>query len=112
MKPVKRSPQNVNFEKLVQLEANDYHVGLLGGIKNLRMLVFNNSAYLLERVTFELQYLKPNGAVLKTENLILRYIAAKSSKSMAVPRSKRGVKIAYHIKNIRPEPNSNALLNL
>lgn len=112
MKPVKKAPKKVDLKKMVSLEANDYQVGLLGGIKNLRMLVVNNSAFILDKVKFELQYLKPNGEVVKTENMILKSIAPKSSKSMAIPSNKRGVKVTYHITSIQSKQNSDELLNL
>lgn len=112
MQPVKREPVKVNLKKLVQLEANDYRVGLLGGVKNLRMLVINKSAFILDKVRFELQYLKPNGDVLKTENLVVRAVAPKSSKGLAVPTANRGVKVAYRITGIQSHQHSNALVHL
>lgn len=112
MKPIKHERQKVDLKKLVRLEANDYQVGLLGGIKNLRLLVINKSAMVLDKVSFELQYLKPNGDVLKTESLALKSVAPKSSKSLAMPVSKRGVKIAYHITGIQSKQGSDALLHL
>lgn len=111
-KPVKRAPVKVNLKRLVRLEANDYQVGLFGGIKNLRMLVVNKSAYILDKVKFELQYLKPNGDVLKTELLTVKAVLPKSSKSVAVPANSRGMKVAYHITGIQSRQNSNALVNL
>jgi hypothetical protein len=111
-KQVFRQATKVNLNKLVQLEANDYRVGLLGGIKNLRMLVINKSAFLLEKVTFELQYLKSDGAVLKTEKLAVTSIAPKSSKSLAVPASSHSVKVAYHITGIQSDQNDGVMLNL
>jgi hypothetical protein len=112
MRPVKKELKKVDLKKMVSLEANDYQVGLLGGIKNLRMLVINNSALILDKVKFELQYLKPNGDVVKTEHMTLNSVAPKSRKSMAIPSNKRGVKVTYHITSIQSKQNSDELLNL
>jgi hypothetical protein len=112
LKPVKKAPRKINLRKLVQLEANDYHVGLLGGIKNLRLLVTNNSAFVLERVKIRLQYLKPNGDVIKTENLLMKKVNPKSSKSLAVSAQKRGVKIKYLITDIESTQNTALMLRL
>jgi len=112
LKPLKKEVHKVDLNRLVHLEANDYQVGLLGGIKNLRMLVVNKSALVLNKVSFQLQYLKPNGDVIKTENLLLKSVAPKSSKSLAIPSNKRGVKVAYHITDIQSKQGSDALLHL
>ena len=112
LKPLKKEAHKVDLNRLVHLEANDYQVGLLGGIKNLRMLVVNKSALVLNKVSFQLQYLKPNGDVIKTENLLLKSVAPKSSKSLAIPSNKRGVKVAYHITGIQSKQGSDALLHL
>lgn len=112
MKPVKHERAKVDLKKFVFLEANDYQVGLFGGIKNLRMLVVNKSAFMLDHVKFELQFLKPNGDVVKTEMLMLKSIAPKSSKSLAIPANKRGVKVNFHITGIHSRQNSDALVNL
>jgi hypothetical protein len=112
LEPVKKAPKKMNLRKLVQLEANDYQVGLLGGIKDLRLLVTNQSGFLLDRVKIKLQYLKPNGDVLKTENLSILNVNAKSSKSLAVAPHKRGVKIKYLITDIQSRQNTVQMLSL
>jgi hypothetical protein len=112
LKPVKKAPKKINLRKLVQLEANDYQVGLLGGIKNLRLLVTNHSGFVLDRVKIRLQYLKPNGDVLKTENLSIKKVDPKSSKSLAVSPQKRGVRIKYLITDIQSKQNTALMLRL
>lgn len=111
-KEVKKAPAKVNLKKLVRLEANDYQVGLFGGIKNLRLLVTNKSGFILDKVKIELQYLKPNGAVLKTEKLTMKSVAPRSRQSLNVSSENRGVKIAYKITNIQSKQNEAALINL
>jgi len=112
MKPLKKTPVKVNLKKLVQVDANDYQVGMFGGIKNLRLLVTNKSAFVLDKVKIELNYLKPNGDILKTENLLLKAVPAKSSKSLKVEPNKRGVKVAYHITSIESQQHANGLVSL
>jgi hypothetical protein len=112
LKPVKKAPAKVNFKKLVRLEANDYQVGLFGGIKNLRLLLTNKSGFVLDKVKIELQYLKPNGAVLNTEHLAMNAVSPKSSKSLAVSSKNRGVKVICRITDIQSKQNTGALVNL
>lgn len=112
MKPVKRTPLKINLKKLVRLETNDYQVGMFGGIKNLRLLLTNKSGYVLDKVKIELHYLKPNGAILKTEKLTMKAVAPKSSKSLAVASEKRGVKITYRITDIQSKQSAETTVNL
>lgn len=112
MKPVKKAPAKANLKRLVRLEANDYQVGLFGGIKNLRLLLTNKSGFVLDKVKIELQYLKPNGTVLKTENLTMKSVQPKSSKSLAIASKNRGVKVAYRVTDIQSKQNAEAMVNL
>ena len=109
---IKKAPKKINLKKLVQLDVNDYQVGLLGGIKNLRMLVTNKSGYVLNKIKIELKYLKPNGDIVKTENLVMNAVAPKSSKSLAVAAQKRGVKISYRITDIQSKQNAANMVSL
>ncbi|HZF64904.1 MAG TPA: DUF4339 domain-containing protein [Chitinophagaceae bacterium] len=101
-----------NLRKLVKLTNNDYKKGLLGGINDLKLTVENNSEQLLDKVTVQLDYLKRNGQVLTTDTLYVNMVKPKSSKTIDVPKSSRGVKVQHKILNIKSYENKTAMLNI
>lgn len=88
---------------MVSVKSNDYLVGSFGGIKNLQLTVTNTSEYKLERVTVELQYLKPRDEFLKAENIVFNSIAPGGSLTLAIPKSSRGVNVRYRVIRIESD---------
>lgn len=98
--PVKKpasKPAIPNLEKLVGVSSNDYQVGPFGGISKLELTVKNTSEYDLNLVVVQVEYLKVNKEVFKTENIYFRDIGANSSATLEAPRSNRGNKVNYKI---------------
>ena len=107
-----RSVPAVELTSMVSVKSNDYIVGSFGGIKNLRLTVTNSSAYKLDRVTVELEYLKPLDELLKSENIIFKSIAPGGSQTLAVPKSSRGVKVRFRVTRIdSDEVSGNTAVN-
>lgn len=96
VKPV--STENITSK--LSLKANDYVVGSFGGIRNLEITLHNDSKYLLDKVAAELQYLNPEGMILKTENIYFQSVSPGEKETVVVKKSKRGVKINYKITSI------------
>ncbi len=86
-----------NLGKLVSVSSNDFQVGPFGGISKLQLTVHNSSEYALDLVIVDLEYLKVNKEVYKTETLYFKDVAANSSVTVAAPKSSRGNKINYKI---------------
>jgi hypothetical protein len=98
--PVKKAlpkPTAPDLEKMVAVSSNDYEVGPFGGISRLSLTVKNTSDYALNLVVVQVEYLKPNKEVFKTENLYFRDIAANGSITLEAPRSSRGNKVSYKV---------------
>ena len=93
-------PTIADISSKIGLEANDYNVGALGGIRNLKMTLLNRSRYLLDKVTVELRYLNPDGKIIKTEKLYFQNAQPQDITSLQVDKSKRGVKVEYQVTNI------------
>ena len=93
-------PTIADISSKIGLEANDYNVGALGGIRNLKMTLLNRSRYLLDKVTVELRYLNPDGKIIKTEKLYFQNVQPQDITSLRVDKSKRGVKVEYQVTNI------------
>src|SRR5665213_373288 len=95
--------KTVSIEDLsskIALTASDYNVGLLGGIRNLKMTLQNDSRYTLDKVTVEVKYLNQNGKIISTEQLYFQNVQAGNAASLEVNKSKRGVKVDYQVTNI------------
>jgi len=85
---------------LVSVSSNDYKRVAFGGIRNLLLTITNNSGYELDRVIVELQYLKPSEEPLRTENIRFEAIAPRTSATIKIPDTNRGIKVLYKIINI------------
>jgi hypothetical protein len=101
------SPAAVDKEALratlasqINVGANTYSVGTFGGISNLQVTVTNRSAYPLDLVVVEVQYVQANKKVFKTENLYFRSIGAGSAMMLEAPKSARGIKVQYKVTDI------------
>ena len=84
----------------LKITANDYKVGLLGGISDLELSVSNPSAQIVEKATVIVDFLKPNGSVIKSQTLQVENISPGGSKKITVPENSRGVKVRYRIVNV------------
>lgn len=87
------APPDVPINQLVSVATNDYKRGTFGGIKDLELIVNNKSAFLLNTVTVELNYLKPSEEILRTEKISFAGIAPNGSSTIKIPDSPRGVKV-------------------
>lgn len=94
------------------LNANDYVVGSFGGIRNLEMTLHNDSKYVLDKVSAELQYLNPEGVIIKKETISFQSVLPGQKETVAVKKSKRGVKISYKITGIESKVISNGTAGL
>ncbi len=81
----------------VSVASNDYKRVALGGIRNLELTVTNRSKYALDEVAVELQYLKPNDQLLKTQVVQFKSVAANESETLRIPDTNRGVKVQFKI---------------
>ena len=90
----------VNIRKLVNVRANNYKQRAFGGVMNLELTVNNDSKFALDRVTVELQYLKPSEQPIKTETIVFNSIGANDSKTLKIPDYLRGVKISYRVMGV------------
>jgi hypothetical protein len=84
----------------VSVGANNYSIGTFGGISDLQVTVTNRSAYPLDLVVVEVQYVQANKKVFKTEHLYFRSIGAGTALMLEAPKSSRGIKVQYKVTTI------------
>ena len=84
----------------ISVGANSYSVGTFGGISDLQVTVTNRSAYPLDLVVVEVQYIQANKKVFRTEELRFRGVGAGSALMLEAPKSSRGIKVQYKVTTI------------
>ncbi|PUZ27537.1 hypothetical protein GA0116948_103183 [Chitinophaga costaii] len=89
-----------NWQQFIAISNSDYHTGLLGGIKNLKITARNQTEFSLDNVVVAVQYLRSNGDVFKTETYTINNVPAKGSQSITASNSRKGVKIAVKLVSI------------
>lgn len=94
------APQTTKKAPSLSLSANEYKVGMFGGITDLEITVNNPSSTTIGKAVVEVEFLKPNGSVVKTQTLSVENILPGGSKKISVPSSKRGVSVRYRIVGI------------
>lgn len=92
-----KSSKPANIKKQLKIETNKYKVGLFGGINDLQLTVFNSSTQFVDRVVVALDYLRPNGVVVQSENVSFSAIKPLGAQTITIPASNRGVKVRYKI---------------
>jgi len=96
----KKSRKTADIRKQLKLQTNDYKVGLFGGINGLQLTVFNTSSQFVDKAIIAIDYLKPNGRIVQSENILFTSIKPKAAQTIAIPGSDRGVKVRYKILKI------------
>ncbi|NHM01474.1 DUF4339 domain-containing protein [Flavobacterium difficile] len=92
----KRDARNSITSK-VNAQTNEYTVDALGGITNLEITLYNNTDYKIDECEIQVEYLKENGSVFKTEYLIVNNIPAHQDKTLSAPDSNRGLEVNVKI---------------
>lgn len=95
----KRNYRN-NFEKYIRVSTNQYTYNELGGISNLDVIVTNDTDYVLDEVNVNVDYIKDNGDIFKSEIVTLNNIPAHQNKSASAPESNRGTSVEVRMDGI------------
>lgn len=90
-----------SIDNYVGVSTNTFTVDALGGITNLDAVVQNNTQFLLDEVVVEVEYIKENGNVFKTELVTIYNIPGKQDKSASAPDSERGLSVNVKVISIR-----------
>ncbi|MFI5188451.1 MAG: hypothetical protein ACHQF0_17090 [Chitinophagales bacterium] len=89
-----------DIHDLISVKSNNYIRGTFGGIRGLELTVYNNSNYLIDEVSVELQIMKPSEEPLRTDIITFRNISANGTVTVKIPDSQRGIRVDYRITNI------------
>jgi len=97
----RKSSPNAELASLVSVKSNNYKKVAFGGIRDLQLTVVNDSKYILDNVTVELQYIKPNELPLKTESIEFNSVAPNATSTIRVPDTNRGIRVVFRITRIK-----------
>ena len=86
-----------NITEYVTVTTNDYKFSEMGGIKDLEIVVTNNTDYTLDNVRFEITYIKKNGGVWKNKEIDTDMIGSKSYMTIKVPDTDRGTSVRCRV---------------
>jgi hypothetical protein len=89
-----------NWKQFISVNTSDYRTGLLGGIKDLQIIVRNQTEYPLDNVVVSIKYMKGNGDVFKTEQYTVNDIPAKGTRSVDASSSRKGQKVSLQLQGI------------
>ncbi len=84
----------------VNVSLNNYKVGMFGGLNDIKLTLHNNSAFRLDLVVVELQYLQNNNKVFKTETIRFKNVEAGAKPEIKAPDTPRGIKLKTRISYI------------
>lgn len=93
-----------NWKQFIAVTTSDYRTGFLGGIKDLQIIVRNQSEYPLDNVVVGVEYMRGNGDVFKTEEYTINDVPAKGTKSVQASSSRKGQKVALQLLSITSQP--------
>lgn len=99
-KPLPRPAKPKEIKKQIKLHAAHHRTGVSSAASDLQLIVLNQSAYFVNQVVVEVNYVKPNGKIIETDTYRVRSLRPNSFQMLFVPRSKPGAKMKYKIKNI------------
>lgn len=97
------APRKSGLSNLVSVTSNEYKRVAFGGIRNLELTITNDSKYVLDKVTVELNYLKPSEEPLKTELIQFHSVSPNGSMTMKIKDTNRGIKVSYKIVDIQSQ---------
>lgn len=93
-----------NWKQYISVNTGDYKTGFLGGIKNLKVQVRNQTEYPLDNAVVSVQYLRNNGDVFKTEQYTVHNIPAKGVQSVQASDSRKGGKVNIRLMSVTSQP--------
>ena len=106
------SNSKADIRDMVSIKSNDYYVVAFGGIRNLQLTVLNDSKYVLDKVTVKVDYVRPNGATLKSDNISFKAVSPNGSSTIRMPDTNRGVKVYYKIVKVESKEFKNDMAGL
>ncbi len=88
------------WAQFVKLERGDYQSGVFGGISGLDLTILNTTEYVIDEIEVEVDYIKENGGVHKTEIVVFKNLPSNTKQTKYAPESSRGTSVDVRIKSV------------
>ncbi len=89
-----------NWKNYIHLSLNNYSTGFLGGVKNIKVTVSNQTDYTLDEATAVVNYYRANGELFKSETVHVKNIPPQQRRKVSAPDSRRGMSIKARLTRI------------
>jgi len=93
----KRAADGKDIKKQPGPKNSQYKVGLFSSINGLQLTVFNGSPNFIDKVLVTVDFLKPDGQVVQSENVLFSSIKSKDAETISIPGTNYGLKVRYRI---------------
>jgi hypothetical protein len=90
-----------NWRKYIKAGTNDYGTGMFGGIRDLDIIVSNNTDVLINEVKVQVIFVRENGDIWDKGVATVNNLSPHSRKTVAVPDSKRGTSVRTAILSVK-----------
>jgi hypothetical protein len=90
----------LRWNKLITATNSNYGIGLLGGIKDLSIILSNRTDYPIDEAVAKVTYIKANGSTWKTKLITINGVPAHDSKEQSVPDVGRGKKVKVTLQKV------------
>lgn len=96
----KEKADRLRWNKLFSAANSNYGIGVLGGIKDLKVVIHNRSDYAVDEAIAKITYIKANGEVWKSKLVTVHGIPPHDTKEQSVPDVARGKKVTVTLQKI------------
>ena len=91
-----------NIRRQVKADIQGYQADkVFGGIRDIKVLLFNNSNYGLDAVEVRVDYIRRGGGIFKSEYVYFRNIGPQSTVNLQAPDSELGIRASCEIIQIK-----------
>jgi len=97
---LKKKKIRENLGEYVKLSMNNYKQKILGGIKNLRVTITNNSDYPIKNINVDVKVYKMNDKLYTTKYLNFKNIPANGQQVLSVPETAFGTYVRCQVTKI------------
>jgi hypothetical protein len=89
-----------NWQTYLTATTNQYQYREIGGIFNLAVIFTNNTDYVMDEVKVDINYIKENGSIYKTETVAFYNVLPGTQQSEQAPDSERGMSVELDVSQI------------
>ncbi len=90
-----------HIDEYIHVTNSGYTSRFFGGISGLKVTVVNSSDFEMDLIVVNVNYIKENGTVFKTETIQFNQLRPHESLTRPAPESKRGVQVETSIASVR-----------